>query len=471
MVFSSMIFIWCFLPIVLIGYYIIVFVKFKDYALKNKCKNIWLLLASLIFYAWGGTYYIGILLGIIVIDYTAGLILKKCNPAKRKTVMILGIVLNLLTLFVFKYSNMVAGMLGADNWTEIALPLGISFFTFQAMSYVIDVYRNQVEAMDSIADFALYVSFFPQLIAGPIVKYKEVKDRIAQREESADLFYSGARRFCYGIGKKVLIANYCGEIADGIWAGDISQMGASVAWLGVLTYSLHIYYDFSGYSDMAIGLGRMFGFEFSENFNYPYMARSVRDFWRRWHISLSTWFKDYVYIPLGGNRKGRARTCFNLFVVFLLTGIWHGADLSFFLWGAIYGVILVIERVRLGEVLEKNPVKILNYIYTLLTVSLCWILFRADNMSQAFLYYSRLFAKAGNNVVADSFMSMKGLLAIVFGLILMGPAQTLYRKYFENRMKKELVMVLDIVCQMAVLAVSVLLLVGGTYNPFIYFIF
>lgn len=471
MVFSSMVFLWCFLPIVLLGYFLIGRLTAKNESVKMTVKNIWLLLASLFFYAWGGVYYLGILCGITVVDYVAGRALKKCESSGKKAVLVIAISLNLSVLFVFKYANLLASVLKAKNWSEIALPIGISFFTFQAMSYVVDVYRKDVETMDNFLDFSLYVVFFPQLVAGPIVKFKDVRTQLRGRKESTDMFYEGVKRFCYGLGKKVLISNPCAEIADRIFDGNVASMGASVAWLGILAYTLQIYYDFSGYSDMAIGLGRMFGFSFAENFNYPYMSLSVRDFWRRWHMSLSGWFRDYVYIPLGGNRKGPARTCLNIFIIFLLTGIWHGAEYSFFLWGMVYGVILIIERLWLGKLLQKNPIKLINYVYTMITVALCWVLFRADTIGAAFLYYSRLFSKGESFLVAESYLSMKGILAIVFGIVFMGPAQAFYRKYFAVKVSEKTALLLNVVCETAILTVSVLLLVGSTYNPFIYFMF
>lgn len=471
MVFSSMVFLWCFLPIVLLGYYIIGRLSWENESVKMTAKNVWLFLASLFFYAWGGVYYLGILCGITVIDYTSGRVLEKCDEYRKKSVLVITISLNLLILFVFKYANMLASVLEAKNWSEIALPIGISFFTFQAMSYVIDVYRGEVETLKKFLDFSLYVVFFPQLVAGPIVKFKDIRSQLRGRKESLDMFSEGVKRFCYGLGKKVLLANSCAEIADKIFDGDVASMGASVAWLGILAYTLQIYYDFSGYSDMAIGLGRMFGFSFAENFNYPYMALSIRDFWRRWHMSLSGWFRDYVYIPLGGNRKGLPRTCLNIFIVFLLTGIWHGAEYSFFLWGFIYGIILVAERLGLGKLLEKNRVKPINYIYTMLVVSLCWVLFRADSIGAACLYYSRLFSKGNSSLIPESFLSMKGILAIAFGIILMGPAQAIYGRYFSDKVSEKSVLLLNVICEIGILAASLLLLVGSTYNPFIYFMF
>lgn len=483
MLFSSMIFLWCFLPIVLIINYIISRVLAKDEAKRIRVKNGWLLLASIVFYAWGGVNYLFLMLACIVVNYIGGWLIdsKSDSPEKgwgaSKTVLIITIVIDLAILFVFKYSNMVAGILKADNWTEIVLPIGISFYTFQAMSYVIDVYRKKAKVQKNIFDFALYVSLFPQLIAGPIVKYSDISEQISVREESVDLFYEGQRRFCYGLGKKVLIANICAQIVDSIWAGDIANMGAAVAWLGAIAYTLQIYYDFSGYSDMAIGIGRMLGFSLKENFNYPYVSTSVQEFWRRWHISLSGWFKEYVYIPLGGNRKGITRTCINLFIVFLLTGVWHGAGYTFIVWGVLYGVVLIIERLWLSKLLEKNPAKIVNYLYTMIIVIFAWILFRSDSIGQAVTYIGSLFKPRNTYMTVESYLSMSSILSILAGILFMGPVQLAYKKLFADKNEKahengkEAVFVVDLICQILVLVLAMMMLISGTYNPFIYFRF
>ena len=420
MLFNSMVFLWVFLPVVIIVNFILSILKFKDESQRIRLKNLFLLLSSFVFYAWGGIYYLLIMIGTIVIDYAGGRFIdnNKDNIRKKKTGLIVTITLNLSVLFFFKYFNMVVIIIenvlsqsakgfvnamkymegtGALGLTEIVLPIGISFFTFQAMSYVIDVYKGESEAQENILDFALYVSLFPQLIAGPIVQYKDVSGQILNRKESIDLFLYGIKRFSYGMGKKVLIANTLAEVSDAIFALETQKLGAPVAWLGMIAYTFQIYYDFSGYSDMAIGLGKMFGFSFKENFNYPYMSTSIQEFWRRWHISLSSWFKEYVYIPLGGSRKGIGRTCFNLFIVFLLTGIWHGANFTFICWGLMYAALLIIERLFLKRVLEKNPIKLINRIYTMFFVMIGWVLFRSDTLLQAKLYIMQLFTKSGGD--------------------------------------------------------------------------
>ena len=476
MLFSSMIFLWCFLPIVLIVNYIISFVLPADANKRVRLKNSWLLLASIIFYAWGGVNYLLIMFFCIVVNYVSGKLIA-IEKYKPKTILVITIIINLLVLFVFKYSNMVAGMFKVEDWTEIVLPIGISFYTFQALSYVIDVYRDRSKVQNNIFDFALYVSLFPQLIAGPIVKYSDISAQIAGREENVDMFYEGQRRFCYGLGKKVLIANVCAQIADEIWAADIANMGAAIAWLGMIAYTLQIYYDFSGYSDMAIGIGRMLGFNLKENFNYPYIATSIQDFWRRWHISLSGWFRDYVYIPLGGNRKGIARTCINLFIVFLLTGIWHGAGFTFMLWGVLYAVVLIIERIWLGERLKANPVKVVNYIYTMLIVMIAWIFFRSDSISQAGTYICSLVKSRNTYLTVESYLSMTRILALVAGIVFMGPVQKLWnalcnkKSFMANDKNKAIFATADMIVSILVLVFAVMMLISGTYNPFIYFRF
>ena len=333
MLFSSLFFLWVFLPVVLLG----------SRALPRRWVNPFLTIASLFFYAWGEPFYVLIMLASIAVNYTCGLSLDRApSEGRRKSVLAVGIAINLLLLFCFKYLGLfvqtlnsalsVAGIGAALPVPEIALPIGISFFTFQGMSYVVDVYRGEVQAQKRPMVVALYISFFPQLIAGPIVRYKDICEQIENRHMTLEQFAQGARRFIYGLGKKVLISNVMAQSVDALYALDISrEMDGVMAWCAAIMYAFQIYYDFSGYSDMAIGLGKMFGFEFLENFNYPYLSRSIREFWHRWHISLSTWFREYVYIPLGGNRKGVKRTYLNLLIVFFLTGIWHGAGYGFIL--------------------------------------------------------------------------------------------------------------------------------------------
>ena len=353
----------------------------------------------------------------------------------------------------------------------MVLPIGISFYIFQAMSYVIDVYRDKAKPQVNILNFALYVSLFPQLIAGPIVQYSDVEEQLTKRTEDMIKFSDGIKRFCYGLGKKVILANTLAEVADKIWENSTDSFGAGVAWLGMICYSLQIYYDFSGYSDMAIGIGKMLGVEFKENFNYPYTSKSVSEFWRRLHISLSSWFKEYVYIPLGGNRKGLIRTLFNLFIVFLLTGIWHGANLTFFFWGIYYAVILIIERLFLKNVLDKNKWKVVNVIYTVLLVMIGWVFFRSDTFEYAFSFIGRLFTFGKFSLTVMNFLSMKVLLALILSILFSGILQRILKSKYEKIKDNVMVRISDIAIQMIILCYSIILIISGTYNPFIYFQF
>ena len=497
MLFSSMIFLWVFLPMVLAGYFLILKLPIRKRRVKRKATNIFLLIVSLFFYAWGGIYYLFIMIFIILTNYLGGLALTKWDgkPRQKKAALVLTLFLNLAILFFFKYFNMSVAVIeslalyvgeggslkaalfgmqgtGALGIAEVALPVGISFYTFQAMSYVVDVYRGRAKQQRNLLNFALYVSLFPQLIAGPVVQYADVKKQFTDRRESLWDFACGQKRFCYGLAKKVLIANTLAEVADSIWALETAKLGAAMAWLGLLAYTFQIYYDFSGYSDMAIGLGRMFGFRWKENFRYPYIALSIREFWQRWHISLSAWFKEYVYIPLGGNRGSKFRTCRNVFLVFLLTGIWHGANFTFVVWGLLYAALQIIERLFLGRLLDKNPIKLLNWLYVFLAVMAGWVYFRSDNVFTANEYIRQLFVFGGYreyNVL--SYLSVKVLAAFVLALSGMGFAQRALNGVYEKIQCRLPVLVLDQVLQIAMLAVSVFSLVVGTYNPFIYFQF
>ena len=496
MLFSSMTFLWIFLPVVLIGNYILSHLKFSSEKKRIRYKNTLLLVASLFFYAWGGVYYLFIMIGSILINYLGGLLIHKYEEHKgyKRAALIVILVLNLGMLFVFKYFNMLIviiesimqnelGVLGVIQsmltmqgtgelgFKEIVLPIGISFFTFQSMSYVIDLYFGKVNLQKNLFDFALYVSLFPQLIAGPIVKYSDVETQIKYREESLDLFYSGQRRFVYGLGKKVIFSNTFAEVADAIWSLEISELGTAVAWLGMISYTLQIYYDFSGYSDMAIGIGRMLGFQFKENFNYPYMSCSISEFWRRWHISLSAWFKEYVYIPLGGNRKGKVRTYINLFTVFFLTGIWHGANFTFLVWGLMHGFLSVIERLFLGKWLEKNPIKPLNWLYTILMVIICLVYFRAGNIFEANDYIRQMFTLSVTSNSVFSYISMRFVIILVLAILGAGLIQRILGNKLQKLKEMKAVQILDVLLQCAILIYSIILIVSGTYNPFIYFQF
>ena len=496
MLFSSMIFLWTFLPTVLVVNGILTFAPFRSERTRILSKNIFLLFASLLFYAWGGIYYLLIMFSSIALNFFGGLLLHhfRDSRAKKKLTLIAVIILNLSMLFFFKYFNMTVVMIesvieafsggpnaflsmltmqgtGKLGFPQIVLPIGISFFTFQAMSYVVDVYREKAELQTNVMSFALYVSLFPQLIAGPIVKYSDVALQLNHRKETLDLFLSGQKRFCYGLAKKVLISNTMAQVVDNIWKTDVSTLGTPLAWFGVLAYALQIYYDFSGYSDMAIGVGRMLGFTFKENFDYPYTAMSVAEFWRRWHISLSSWFKEYVYIPLGGNRKGLARTCLNVLIVFFLTGVWHGANFTFLLFGLYYAALQIIERLFLGKLLKKNPIKLLNVLYTLLAVMIGWVLFRAENIYRALDYLGQMFSFTPSGIDAMSHLSMQVLITMVCGILFCGILQRPLKNVYQRISTRIPVMAADLAIQMVLLAGCILMLASGTYNPFIYFQF
>lgn len=458
MLFSSMIFIWVFLPAVIGINFLLSVLPFPSREIQIRVKNVFLLAASLLFYAWGNIAYLPVLLFSILFNYYSGLLIGNSTGEgrrKAKLAFILGVDIGILILF--KYFGMIV--------------IGISFFTFQAMSYVIDVYRGKVQIQKKFSDFALYVSFFPQLVAGPIVKYGDIERQLEERQENIFLFAEGQKRFCYGLGKKVLLANTFAQVVDKIWAFDTTRLGSPAAWIGILCYTLQIYYDFSGYSDMAIGLGRMLGFQFGENFLYPYTSLSIREFWRRWHVSLSSWFKEYVYIPLGGSRQGQKRTCVNLFLVFLLTGAWHGANITFVAWGVYYALLLILERLFLGRVLDKNPVKVLNWIYSMFFVMLGWVLFRSDSISQAMEYVRQMFSGTPSDAMLIMAMPAKIMLALPVGLLFTGVIQRFVGKQYEKIKDCLWIKIGDLCVQTVILILSILMLVNGTYNPFIYFQF
>ena len=452
MVFSSMLFLWIFLPVVLTVYYVS----------PVKIRNGILVFFSLLFYAWGEPVYVFLMLFSVAVNFTGGLLLEK-YPGKKRKILIGTILINLVLLGYFKYFP-----------TKVALPIGISFYTFQALSYVIDVYRGEVQAQHDFWQMLLYISFFPQLIAGPIVKYRDIAAHITGRKETIEKFAAGVMRFCWGLGKKVLLANSFAEVVDDIFKYGPYAVSRKALWLGALLYMLQIYYDFSGYSDMAIGLGKMFGFEFQENFHYPYAAHSVQEFWRRWHISLSSWFRDYVYIPLGGNRKGLARTYRNLLIVFFLTGMWHGAGMAFILWGLYHGLFLILERGKFGEILKKLP-KAAGWGYTMAVVFLGWILFRAEDLLLFFTYVRNLFVAHGGIILLSAYLDRKLLLLIILGILFAGILQKLYEKcrtYFPGKIPVAGVVTIPrITASLVIFWLCVTMLVNNSYNPFIYFRF
>ena len=468
MVFSTTTFLFLFLPAVLAVYYI-PFVK-----KRRKLSNFILTAASILFYAWGEPVFVLIMLGSIVINWAFGLAVQKNlekNKSKARLAVGLSAATDLSILFVFKYLTFILENFNLlfnknINTLNIALPIGISFFTFQAMSYVIDVYRGKGEAQKNPLNVALYISFFPQLIAGPIVRYETVADEIQNRRENIDDFCSGVYRFMLGLCKKVMIANNLATVADVAFGS--SELSVAMAWLGVLAYTLQIYFDFSGYSEMAIGMGRMFGFHFLENFDYPYSSRTITEFWRRWHMSLGTWFRDYVYFPLGGSRvKSKARLVFNLFVVWSLTGIWHGANWTFLLWGLLYFVLLTIEKLT-G--LSKKP-NWFGHIYTLLFVMLGWVLFRASNVTDAFRYIGVMFGVGSSGLYDSNFLMYISNFKfyIIAGVLASFPILKKIKACKWVNIK--IYHIISAVCLTVMFIVSLSFMIKGSYNPFIYFNF
>ncbi len=480
MLFSSLVFLYLFLPITLIGYYL----------LPKAFRNAFLFLASLVFFAWGGVSYSVLLIFSILFNYLFGVLLDRSS--KKKLWLAIGVIVNLLFLIVFKYANFIIDNVNTVfSWLSIptvhnpsiVLPIGISFYTFQAMSYLIDVYRKKCAVQKKLINLGLYISLFPQLIAGPIVRYHDIQKQIKERIHSTDKFRSGIQRFTLGFAKKVIIANTMAYVADEVFSIQAEAHSPLIAWAGILAYSMQIYYDFSGYSDMAIGLGRMFGFEILENFNFPYISKSIKEFWRRWHISLSNWFRDYLYIPLGGNRINSRRTILNLFIVFFVTGFWHGASWSFLIWGLVHGCFLVLERTKFGSFMAKLP-GVVQSLYTLFVTVMAWVLFRADTLAYALDYYKVLFGYG--DVVADPFLihkliSRESIVIFIIAILgAFGVFQWIYEKLAKHLRKQGrlsgnmLELTKGIVT--AVFVIIVFLygtgnLVLGAYNPFIYFRF
>lgn len=466
MVFSSTIFLCVYLPLVLLGYYIC----------PKKGRNLFLLIASLVFYAWGEPKYVFLMIFSILVNYIFGRLMDKHRENKKrlKLMLVLSVVIDIGLLSVFKYTDFIItnvnAIFGANfDLLNIALPIGISFYTFQAMSYTIDVYRDDVRVQKNLIDFGMYITMFPQLIAGPIVRYADVQDQLAERSVTTADFSEGVMRFVVGLGKKVLLANQMGAVWSEIYAlgGDVSAL---MAWTGAIAYTFQIYFDFSGYSDMAIGLGRMFGFKFPENFRYPYQSVSITDFWRRWHITLSTWFKEYLYIPLGGNRRGLTRQALNLLIVWSLTGFWHGAGWNFVLWGLYYFVILFIEKLFLLKALEKLP-KFFRHVYALLLIIIGWVIFASDDVSVLLPFLGSMFGANG----AIGGMDVYTLLTKAVLLIICCIASTeLPKKLFlsaAGAMNEKAAFTLKSVLTIALLALSMILLIGDSYNPFLYFRF
>ncbi len=470
MLFSSMLFLWLFLPIVFIGYRLI----------DAKYRNLFLLVSSLLFYAWGEPKFVLIMLVSISINFGFGLLINRADRLMaRRIFLALCAITNISILGYFKYYNFFArnvnAVFGADfiGIKDIILPIGISFYTFQALSYVIDIYRNETPVLKNILDLALYISFFPQLIAGPIVKYHDIRNQIKERTLTALKTTYGIKRFIYGLSKKVILANTFAQVVDQIYTSDVSILDTYSVWIAAILYTLQIYYDFSGYSDMAIGLGKMFGFDFQENFNYPYVSKSVKDFWRRWHISLSTWFKQYLYIPLGGNRKSNLRTYGNLLIVFFVTGLWHGASYNFIFWGIYHGFFLSIERLFLGKILRKNKLVFINYLYTISVVLIGWVLFRAQGLIHALNLLKVMFVFTPRTGLTDAayLVGTKVWLLVFVGVLFCGFVQSTVYMLKAALFNEHKVYLIENIVLFSLLFIDIMLLVNSMYNPFIYFRF
>ncbi len=480
MVFSSLTFLFAFLPITLILYYLMP---------NNKIQNVVILISGIVFYAWGEPLYVFVMLLSTAIDYCAGLIMHKYDdrPKVRLVCLIISLVMNIGLLSVFKYLGFIIN--SANAWfglsipnPNLPLPIGISFFTFQSMSYTIDLYRRNIKVQKNPVSFIAFVSLFPQIVAGPIVRYEDVQYEIDNRTITEKMVGDGICRFITGLGKKVLIANNIGMLWTTVkeMAGfDYTQLSAVTAWLGILAFTFQIFFDFSGYSDMAIGLGKMMGFNFPENFDYPYMSHSISEFWRRWHMTLGGWFKSYIYIPLGGNRKGTARTIFNLLVVWAVTGIWHGASWNFMLWGLYFGIIIVLERLFLGKWLEKIP-SFFSWLYTFVLVVFGWVLFEAIDQTNVdiILMFQQVGSYIGamfgaNGVFMDDFATSALMnYGIMFAVCILGSSDIVktLATYIKTKAPKWTQYSIPIV-QLVVMLASIAYLSTATYNPFLYFNF
>ena len=485
MVFSSTLFLFVFLPFTLMIYFVLP-------GNTTRMRNIFLLFSSLFFYAWGEPKFIFVMLLIILLNFLLALWAERVNRNKstcnRKHLIFCTVLINVMVLFIFKYLNFTIENInlffghGKEiiRQTHILLPIGISFMTFQAMSYVFDVLNGKGEVQRNPLNVGLYIALFPQLIAGPIVRYQTIAEEIKTRTTSLSDFSEGVYRFVFGLAKKVLIANSVGQIADSVFSTVGRDLTTPVAWVGAIAYTLQIYFDFSGYSDMAIGLGRMFGFHFLENFDYPYISKTVTEFWRRWHISLGTWFRDYVYIPLGGSHNGLGQTIKNLFVVWLLTGIWHGANWTFIVWGLLYFVCLCIEKVfgipeRLSNL--KGTASFYKFIYQILTlvIVICgWVIFRSENMGYAAHYLHTMFYPTGNESLTSCFLLKQNWLVLLFGCFFSVPVISWFRKICMHTLSfswDSISSLFRLGSFIVVGVLSVICVISSTYNPFIYFNF
>lgn len=470
MLFSSLTFLFGFLPILLILYFILK---------KRKYKNIVLLIFSLIFYAWGEPKYIFLMLSTILIVYIFGILIDKFDKENKKILkkisLIICIILVLGSLIFFKYSNFLIENVNLAfkakiKLLNIVMPIGISFYTFQILSYIIDLYNKKIKLQKNYFSLALYVSLFPQLIAGPIVRYETVEEEIDNRKETKEDVISGTKRFIIGLSKKVIIANQMALLADLIFNKHNGAYGTTIIWLGTFAYTLQIYFDFSGYSDMAIGLGKIFGFHFLENFNYPYISKSVTEFWRRWHISLSTWFRDYVYIPLGGNRVNKFKWIRNIILVWLLTGLWHGAAWNFIIWGMYYGLLLLFEKLFFDRILKKLPT-IINWLYTFIIVMIGWMIFRSNSLNELLLFIKTMFVYKQTDwltILADNLSTFNALMFVLPAFILSFP---ILKKIKEKYSGKTIYIILTNILLLMLFIMCIVYLTSSSYNPFIYFRF
>lgn len=471
MLFSSMIFLWLFLPFVLI----------INLFLPIKFSNLFLLAMSVLFYAWGEQDYIWVLLVSLLVNYGGGLLMESRrrgggNSKHAALLLILLLAINFGFLGYFKYFDFFAGLINkvaarqAVEPAGLLLPIGISFYTFQMVSYTVDVYRGDIPAEKSLLHLGLYLSFFPKMIQGPIARYKGVEACMESRRVTPEGFASGARRFIYGLGKKLILANQFGSVVDKVLSNPMDQISGGLGWYIGILYTLQIYFDFSGYSDMAVGIGRMLGFELPENFDYPYLSKNVGEFWRRWHITLSGWFRDYLYIPLGGSRKGGGRTCVNLLIVFLCTGFWHGAGLSFIVWGIYYGILQIAERLFLKKRLDMLPAAV-SYFYMFFVTVAGWTMFRADSLTRGLILLKQMFLLRSGIYGISMYVTHKTLAYMVIGLFLCGPLQALMPGLRRHMKDGTDVYLGESLLLILLFAYCIVMAVGSTYNPFIYFRF
>lgn len=466
-----MVFLWIFIPISILLYFMV----------DDKYKNLILVFLSIIFYAWGEPTYVVLLVASVVINYILTILMdKQIEKNKRKVYFIIAIILNIGILVYYKYFNFLVHniqnifSLDISEVKKVPLPLGISFYVFSSISYIFDIYRKECKAQKNIINMALFITFFPKLLMGPIERYKDFESCIdvKSRKITINSFKDGIVRFVYGLGKKVLIADVVARVADLAFDSNISNLNSQLAWLGAMCYMIQIYFDFSGYSDMAIGIAKMFGFDLMENFNLPYTSQSITEFWRRWHISLGNWFKNYLYIPLGGNRKGKLRTYVNLFIVFIATGVWHGAAWNYIAWGIYNGIFMVIERIKLKELIEKNSIKLINHIYAMSVTFIGWIIFRANGLKNALKYIKTLFIDSkGSQLQTYNILNNRTIITMIIAVLLTGILQLLFSKMNKDNKLSKIYRVIEPVCVGVILIISIMSIVNNTYTSFVYFKF